>query len=133
MRVINRIIIHSTATPAGRIVTEADINRWHREVGKRGTGYHFLIGLNGEVCKGRDISVAGAHVAGHNADSIGIAYVGGVAADGRTPQDTRTDAQKAALADLVYKLQCDYPSATVHGHNDFAATACPSFNVAADV
>ena len=129
MRTINRIIIHSTATPPGRVATEADIDRWHREAGKRGIGYHFLIGLNGEVCTGRDISQQGAHTVGQNPNSIGIAYVGGTDIN-RKPLDTRTPAQKKALKDLIIKLQCDYPNATVHGHNEFSATACPSFNVA---
>jgi len=128
MRTINRIIIHSTATPAGRIVTVPEITGWHRQRGFNSIGYHFVIGLNGEVCTGRDISQQGAHVVNHNADSIGIAYVGGVDNNNK-PLDTRTEAQKKALFDLICKLQMDYPGVTVHGHNDFAATACPSFNV----
>ena len=132
MRTINRIIIHSTATPAGRAVTVAEITGWHRQRGFNTIGYHFLVGLNGEVCIGRNIATAGAHVVGHNADSIGIAYVGGTDINGK-PLDTRTDAQKKALKDLILKLQCDYPNATVHGHRDFAATACPSFNVATEL
>ena len=50
-------------------------------------------------------------------------------ADGKTPKDTRTEAQRAALIKLVAELKASYPSATVHGHNEFAAKACPSFNV----
>ena len=54
---------------------------------------------------------------------------GGCAADGKTPKDTRTEAQRAALIKLVGELKASYPSATVHGHNEFANKACPSFNV----
>ena len=45
------------------------------------------------------------------------------------PKDTRTPEQRIALKELVAELQNKYPGATVHGHNEFAAKACPSFNV----
>jgi len=128
MRTIKKIIIHSTATPAGRAVTVAEITGWHKARGFNGIGYHFVIGLNGEIWAGRDISVAGAHTVNHNADSIGIAYVGGTDINNK-PLDTRTDAQKKALFDLICELKNQFPNATVHGHRDFARTDCPSFNV----
>jgi len=45
------------------------------------------------------------------------------------PMDTRTPAQRASLRKLVSELQQRFPGATVHGHNEFAAKACPSFDV----
>jgi N-acetylmuramoyl-L-alanine amidase len=127
MRTINRIFIHSTATPAGRITTSADIDRWHREAGKNGKGYHYLIGINGEICEGRPLSVAGAHVAGQNANSVGIAYVGGGLPN--NPQNTLTPVQSTALANLIRELKKQFPNATVHGHGEFGNTSCPSFDV----
>ena len=50
-------------------------------------------------------------------------------ADNKRPKDTRTEAQKSALVKLVAELRAKYPGATVHGHNEFANKACPSFNV----
>lgn len=129
MRKINKIIIHCTATPRGRHVTVADVDLWHRNRGFAGIGYHFLIYLDGSIHSGRPIERVGAHCQGHNADSIGIAYVGGVEADGITPADTRTEAQKTALRSLVKSLQERFDKTTVHGHNEFAAKACPCFNV----
>ena len=43
--------------------------------------------------------------------------------------DTRTEAQKDALRRLVAELMAKYPKATVHGHCEFAAKACPCFDV----
>jgi len=129
MRNINKIIIHCTATPRGRHVTVADVDRWHRARGFNCIGYHFLIYLDGSIHRGRDIERVGAHCSGHNASSVGIAYVGGVEADGKTPSDTRTDAQKTALRSLVTSLCKRFPSASIHGHNEFAAKACPCFDV----
>ncbi|MDE6100159.1 MAG: N-acetylmuramoyl-L-alanine amidase, partial [Paramuribaculum sp.] len=125
MRKINRIIIHCTATKAGRKTTVAEIDRWHRARGFRGIGYHYVVYLDGEIARGRDESVAGAHCKGYNADSIGVCYVGGLDGSGK-PADTRTSAQKKSLVDLIVRLKKRFPSATVHGHNDFAAKAWPS-------
>ncbi len=131
MRDIDEIILHCTATPEGRAVTVWDIDRWHREKGWRCIGYHYVVYPDGSVHRGRDVSEAGAHCAGHNARSIGVAYVGGTDAEGR-PKDTRTEAQKAALGRLVAELRREYPGASVHGHRDFAPKDCPCFDAAAE-
>lgn len=129
MRKIDKIIIHCSATPEGKSFTVQDIDRWHRQRGFRCIGYHFVIYLDGTVHTGRPIAEIGAHCKGQNATSIGICYIGGLAADGRTPKDTRTEAQKLALVALVANLKKQFPNATLHGHCEFAAKACPSFKV----
>lgn len=128
MRVINKIILHCSATKAGQHFTVEDIDRWHKQRGFTKIGYHFVIYLDGTIHKGRDVSEVGAHVVGQNANSIGICYIGGLDEKGN-PKDTRTDAQKEALKRLVAELKGKYPNATVHGHNEFAAKACPCFDV----
>ena len=129
MRRITEIIIHCSATPEGKDFTVEDIRRWHFARKFADIGYHYVIYRDGSVHKGRAENIAGAHCLGHNANSIGICYIGGVAKDGKTPKDTRTPQQKTALRQLVNQLKFYYPHATVHGHNEFAAKACPSFNV----
>lgn len=128
MREKNEIIIHCTATPEGRIVTVPDVITMHKQRGFSTIGYHYLIGLNGEVWAGRNIEVAGAHCEGHNSKSIGIAYVGGMTKDMKEPKDTRTIAQKDALFLLVRKLKRKYNITKVSGHRDYAAKACPCFD-----
>lgn len=132
MRKITRIIIHCTATPQGREVTVAEIDRWHRARGFDCIGYHYVIYPDGSVHPGRDAGRIGAHCLGYNTGSIGIVYVGGVATDGVTPADTRTKDQKQALYALVSRLRARFPGVTVHGHNEFAAKACPCFDVGAE-
>ena len=127
-RVINEIIIHCTATPEGRECSVEDIRRWHKARGFTDIGYHYVIHLDGRVENGRDVDIAGAHCTGHNTHSIGVVYVGGCAKDGKTPKDTRTEAQKSAIANLLIDLRKLYPRATIHGHRDFAPKACPSFD-----
>ncbi len=135
MRRIDEIIWHCTATPEGRRVTVDDVRRWHvMERGWSDIGYHYIIGLDGEVWKGRPLAVAGAHVRGRNAHSIGVAYVGGLDAAGQ-PKDTRTAAQRAALyrltGELIERFGLDARK-SVRGHNEFANKACPCFDAPAD-
>ena len=128
MRPVNKIIVHCTATPEGRAHTVKDVDTWHRQRGFNGIGYHYLIGINGEVWEGRPIEKAGAHTEGYNAASIGIAYVGGMDKEMKNPKDTRTPAQKDSLAKLLKELVIKYPNAEIYGHRDFAKKACPSFD-----
>lgn len=128
MRKINEIIVHCAATPEGKNFKAADIDRWHRERKMKCIGYHYVVDLDGTVEPGRPEIEIGAHCLGHNQYSIGVCYVGGLAADGKTPKDTRTAAQKEALLALLNKLRAKYPNASIHGHRDFAAKACPSFD-----
>lgn len=128
MRKINEIIVHCAATPEGKDFKAADIDRWHRQKGWDGIGYHHVVDLDGTVEPGRPESKVGAHCLKHNTNSIGVVYVGGLASDGKTPKDTRTPQQKAALIKLLTELKHRYPGATIHGHRDFAAKACPSFD-----
>lgn len=129
MRNINKIIIHCSATPEGRQVTVEEMRQWHLQKGWKDIGYHYVIYLDGTIHKGRPESVVGAHCSGYNKNSIGVCYIGGVAKDGKTPKDTRTEGQKRALIEIIKRLKRDYPNATLHGHNEFANKACPSFNV----
>lgn len=128
IRPISEIIIHCTATPDGRDLHVDDITRYHLQRGFETIGYHYLIALDGTVERGRDATLIGAHCLGHNDRSIGVAYVGGIGKDG-APADTRTPAQRRAMSQLVADLRLRYPLSTVHGHCEFAAKACPCFDV----
>jgi N-acetylmuramoyl-L-alanine amidase len=145
MRAIDMIVIHCSATPEGRAVTAADIDHMHRQRGFARIGYHYFIRLDGTLELGRPLEVAGAHVEGHNARSIGICYAGGLDAYGKA-KDTRTTAQKVALAHLVRDLRKRFPAARrVVGHRDLSPDRdrdgkvephewlkdCPCFDVAA--
>lgn len=145
MRKITKIVVHCTATREGQPHSAKDIDRWHRAQGWNGIGYHHVVRLDGVVKPGRPEAEPGSHVKGHNADSIGVVYVGGVAANGQTPKDTRTPQQKLALKKLIGALLEKYPGARVLGHRDLSPDkdgdgvveshewlkACPSFDVPA--
>lgn len=143
MRKINKIIVHCSATPEGRDVKTETIRDWHVNGNHwKDIGYHYIVELDGSVHKGRDESVVGAHCSGQNANSIGVCYVGGVAKDGKTPKDTRTEAQKQSLLGLLKSLKAKYQNATIYGHRDLSPDkngngiieqfewlkSCPSFD-----
>jgi len=123
MREIDRIIVHCAYTPADMDIGVAEIERWHKDRGWNQVGYHYVIRRDGTVERGRDEGVQGAHVRGHNHDSIGVCLVGG------KPEFNFTWAQLTALRNLVYELQDRHPNITIHGHNEFdASKTCPTFN-----
>ena len=142
MRNIDSIIVHCSATKVGQDFTAADIDRWHRERGFNGIGYHYVIRLDGKLEKGRDVSLTGAHCKGWNERSIGICYIGGLDENGR-PADTRTNAQKRVLYQIIMDLQREYNILQVLGHRDTSpdlngdgviepyeyVKACPCFDV----
>lgn len=131
-RVVDKLIIHCSATPQGKDFTVGDIRRWHLTRDFADIGYHYVVYRDGSVHRGRPERMVGAHTTGQNPRSIGICYIGGLAADGKTPKDTRTPEQRAALVKLVRELRSRFPGASVHGHNEFANKACPSFDVQKD-
>lgn len=141
MRTINHLVIHCSATVEGKDFNAKDIDRWHKQKGWKGIGYHYVIKLDGTIEKGRPDSEIGAHVQGHNTNSIGICYIGGIDKN-LAPKDTRTAAQKTALYKLLCDLKDTYPKAKILGHREFSkdlngngiiepfefSKACPSFN-----
>jgi len=129
MRDLNRIILHCAATREGKDFSVDTIRDWH--VNGRGwsdIGYHWVIRLDGSIEVGRPLEKSGAHTKGHNKDSVGVCYIGGCDADGK-PKDTMNPEQEKAWRMIVLSLRTLYGDLTIHGHNEFANKACPSFTV----
>lgn len=131
----NYIVVHCAATPPTLDIGVAEIRKWHTDPPPEGRGwsdigYHFVIRRNGNIETGRPHATQGAHVAGYNAESVGICLVGGVDATHK-PSPNYTEAQWIALRALVHAMTIEYPNAEVLGHRDFpnVAKACPSFAV----
>jgi len=125
------LVVHCAATKATMDIGKAEITQWHRERGFFDIGYHYVIRRDGTVEKGRPDTRPGAHARGFNHISLGICLVGGVAADGKTPEDNFTVAQYATLKTLLLDLLNEYPEASIVGHRDLPNVnkACPSFEV----
>jgi N-acetylmuramoyl-L-alanine amidase len=137
------LVIHCSATPAGRVVTPQDIRDWHLSpapVGRgwRQVGYSDMILLDGTpvtlVAHNED-DVVDAWEITNGADGVNsiarhVVYVGGTDAKGNA-KDTRTPAQLQALTNYVKGTIRNHPSIKIAGHNQFAKKACPSFDVPA--
>ena len=138
-RRIDKILIHCSATPEGEDLTVEQIRKDHKAQGWSDIGYHYVIYRDGSIHEGRDVDLQGAHCGdnGGNIGSIGVCYIGGVekrrkgvAYNNLKPKDTRTDAQKVSLLNLLLTLKKLYPNATIYGHRDFDkhGKSCPSFD-----
>ena len=140
MRPITRIFLHCSDSSFG---DSELIEEWHRarfSAGSSGRhiGYHFVV-LNGRrrasddyaeaddgvVEAGRPLYEKGAHVAGANADSIGICLIG--------RQGLHTVAQLRSCVHLVRSLLQTHGLAwsSVFGHYQHPGTSksCPDFDI----
>lgn len=145
MAKLKYLVIHCTATPEGREVSSNDIRRWHTDPVSKGgrgwkqVGYTDLIHLDGTVERlvgnNEDANVDSWEITngakGYNSVSRHIVYAGGCAKDGKTPKDTRTEAQRKAMAEYVRDFHRRFPDVKIIGHRELAARACPSFDVQA--
>lgn len=129
MRRIDNIVLHCTATPQTTTVSSIQ-NYWKNTLKWVNPGYHFIILPDGKVVQLQPIEKPSNGVAGHNAYSIHISYIGGVDGNGRAV-DNRTDLQKQAQIELIKKFKNQFPNAKVKGHRDFPEVSkkCPSFDV----
>lgn len=137
------IVVHCSATGPKSDIGKREITQWHLKRGFVTIGYHFVIRRDGSIETGRRETEIGAHVSGHNSNSIGVCMVGGVDAHGK-PSDNFTVPQYETLKVLLGQLNARYESARIVGHRDLSPDlnrdgkitpnefmkACPSFDVA---
>lgn len=144
MRVIDKIIIHCSASPNGKDFDITDCDNWHKDPKRVGgpfhrktvdiaafnshlvaVGYHYWIKIDGTIQSGRQVSEVGAHCQGLNSTSIGICMCG---------TDRFSKYQWEALSHLVGLLQNTYVGVTILGHYQTPTGAnqgkkCPEFDV----
>lgn len=136
---VTEIVVHCSATkPAwlereGFLTQVEIIRQWHVEDNHwRDIGYHWLIGRNGEIAAGRPETEIGAGVEGHNRGVIHICLIGGF---GSTEHDAFeanfTHAQETRLVAQLEAISMRTRITRISGHNEWAAKACPGFNVPA--
>ncbi|SFD01458.1 N-acetylmuramoyl-L-alanine amidase [Chitinophaga sp. CF118] len=128
MRKIDFIVIHCTATPQDT-PPEAIQQYWIVYLKWKSPGYHYLIDKSGTVLQLAAEDRICNGVAGYNASSIHVSYIGGVDANNK-PIDNRTIAQQETMRILVSRLKQQYPKAQIQGHRDFpfVKKACPCFD-----
>lgn len=145
MRPINMIVVHCSATKETSSYTVEQLKKDHLARGFNEIGYHFYVRRNGIIEQCRAVSEPGAHALGFNAHSIAICYEGGLSSSGK-PKDTRTEAQKGSMQELVTTLKAKYRITQICGHRDLSPDlngngtvepnewikVCPCFDVNSD-
>jgi N-acetylmuramoyl-L-alanine amidase len=140
MRRITNIVVHCTASSQN--ATIASIKAHWKAMGWKNNGYHYIISADGKIHNITPEANIANGVAGHNSNSIHVAYIGGIDSKGKGV-DNRTELQKAALIVILTELKSKYPNARILGHRDFSPDKnnngiiepfeyikiCPSFNV----
>ena len=119
------LVVHCTATKCNRpFCVENLIACGEAKYGQ--CSYHYYVRRDGEVIPLLPETVQGVHARHYNYCSLGIVYEGGLNEKGQA-YDTRTEAQKHALYELLKELTGEYPQARIVGHCDLPHVAkdCP--------
>jgi N-acetyl-anhydromuramyl-L-alanine amidase AmpD len=117
MRNIKYLVVHCTGGPATQQLK--DITSYWKSKGWTNPGYHFLIFSDGSEFNLQPIERLSNGVAGFNAVSINVCYVGGMFPNKKLG-DTRTEAQKKKLVERLTTLKKSFPKAIIQGHRDFS-------------
>jgi len=129
---IDRIIIHHSASPAGKFTVQ-DFARWH--INPNGylkaprIAYHFCIEPDGKIYQTNKLTAISWHTINANATGIGIVL------NGNFENEQASDAQKKSLKNLIRYLNNKFnKKLTVYGHKEIPgnATACPGRNLKLD-
>jgi N-acetyl-anhydromuramyl-L-alanine amidase AmpD len=146
------VVWHCSASRPGADIGVRQIREWHISPPRNWSdiGYHLVIRRDGMIEAGRPLEEIGAHVAGHNSDSVGVCLVGGLdeqgASFGNRP-DLFTPAQWASVRIVYELLRRMYPHAQHLGHRDLSPDTngdgkitpgewlktCPGFDVLQEI
>lgn len=130
MRLINKIVIHNSATPKDRELDKqihsfniTHKQRLHPKVNWywNHIAYHYVIWGNWELEKTRPLSEAWYHAWNRdiNNESIGICLCWDFNIDIPNPEQYKT------FVELIKELQWGFEDLTIHLHNEFKKTSCP--------
>ena len=122
-RNVTKLVVHCTASPDNLDIGAREINEWHVTRGWSGIGYHWVIRRDGTIEAGRPEESSGAHVKGHNHDSIGIVWVGT-----DNIEDEQMDALRTKVKELCYRYKLNKED--VYGHYEFdSGKTCPNLKM----
>lgn len=132
----NRLTIHhsgsSTATHTIKNAVIHDLDgvlTSHRQRRYGDIGYHFIIDYAGRVWEGRSLLFQGAHVLGENRENLAVMLLGNF------EEQIPSTEQLASMYKTIHVLrkQFSIPDASIYGHRDLGASACPGRHVYAHV
>jgi len=127
----NCVMLHCSATPdSGDKIGVKEIDREHRKQGWIKVGYHWVIRRSGLAERGREDTMQGAHVEGHNQDSLAVCYVG-------TSKPTFEQIKTIVKIFIDYKVKFEIGWENWRGHYEFVNfdndphnnKLCPGFDM----
>jgi N-acetylmuramoyl-L-alanine amidase len=123
LKKIKKIVLHCSDSPDSVDIGVKDIRRWHLNRGWSDVGYHYIVRRDGRIEKGRDLNTMGAHVRGHNDDSIGVCWVG---------RKVASDKQLQAIYKLMRGLMSKFNlnAYDIYGHTELDPNkTCPNLDM----
>lgn len=120
------VLHHIEASRPGSTIPVTDVHQWHLNNGWTGIGYHFYITKDGRIYRGRPENAIGAHAAGKNVNTLGIAV------EGKYQSESMPQAQRDSIIKVGEYLRRKYKIATVLGHKEVNSTSCPGKNYPLD-
>ena len=128
MRKIRKLVVHVSDSPDTLDIGVNDIRHWHADPKPKGNGwsdigYNFVIRRNGTVELGRPLQLIPAHTKGHNADSIGICWVG-------RDKPSYEQYHNLCITLKSLMLQYDLKPTDVYGHRELnPGKTCPNMDM----
>lgn len=121
MRNITELVVHCSDSPDDRDIGAEEIHQWHIENEWDGIAYHEVIRRDGRLEAGRPDYWVGAHVYGHNSNSLGVCLIGG---------ENYSDEQISTLVNLLVKWRMQYADAYIVGHYELdSGKTCPNIDM----
>ena len=117
MRNIKYIFVHCTASQ--QTATVQQILKEFTQRGWRIPGYHYIVDPKGMLTQLIAEDRISNGVKGYNAESINVAYIGGIDSK-KKAIDNRTPEQKKTLLNILTRLKKKYPNAIIMGHRDIS-------------
>jgi hypothetical protein len=127
LRAIYRTVVvhHSALYQGDDLTTMQEIQNQHMDKRKwADIGYHFGVGLSGEVYEGRALITRGTHVEHFNTGTVGVVFFGNFQVQEPTPE--QLDAGRHLMDWLALRLELTH-LAGHHEFNDF--TECPGIRM----
>ena len=127
MREIKKLVIHCSDSQDSLDIGVKEIRSWHTMLPPKGNGwsdvgYHYIIRRDGSIERGRADETQGAHVKGHNSDSLGVCWVG---------RKQISNDQLQALYSLLRGLMKTHnlEVTEIYGHSElYSGKTCPNLD-----
>ncbi len=117
---IQTLVVHHSAVPP--TVGPKRIAEYHvNSLDWPGVGYHFLVGDDGVIYQGNEVTTVSFHAAKVNPRGVGICFLGNFSKD--VPPSAQLQSGAHLVAWLMQELDLELDM--VKGHQEFMATACP--------